>query len=130
MHMLLVHVTETFGNCEVTNIWLALEASDEKAYAWNLFFFFLLNGSHLVVTSYWCGTDKTAFVRSLEIKFFCLKIGRRIEVVSTSLCRFWNEAGVFVDLQREKWEACRKDVKWTEAGALYVHVRLGVEQGG
>lgn len=41
----MVRVRVTFGNGEVTEIQLALEAPDKEAYAWSPFF----NGNHRVV---------------------------------------------------------------------------------
>lgn len=58
--------------------------------------------------SYWCGTREAALFLNLKIKFFCLKVGCWVEVVSTSLSGFRNETGVFIDLQNTTAETHEK----------------------
>lgn len=91
-----VHVIVMFGNCKVTDTWLALEASKRRGMC-VLEPFVSSLGSHLVVLHTGVGQRSCTFL-NLKIEFFCLKVGRWVEVVSTSLSGFRNETGIFVDL--------------------------------
>lgn len=76
--------------------------------------------------SYWCGTREAALFLNLKIKFFRLKVGRWVEVVSTSLSGFRNETGVFINLQNTAAETHERLIScitgYTEKKFTNIHV--------
>lgn len=83
-------------------------------------------GSHLVVLRTGVGQEKLHFFLNLKIKFFCLKVGCWVEVVSTSLSGFRNEIGVFINLQNTTTETRERPIPctigYTEKKLTNVHI--------